>query len=259
MKAVISFVVAVLVLAGTSIFLIHLGKWDDVTGAVGDIFGESAEDAMVWFGATADDARTAASSEFEQLRSGQLPEIDWDRVATSVDALLSPTTERHPSYDRDEFGAGWLDLDGDGCDTRNEVLARDLTSVVFDADGCTVLAGSLADPYTAAVINFTRGQDTSGAVQIDHIVPLSLAWDMGAWRWSDQDREQFANDPGNLLAVDGPTNGSKGDSSLSEWLPPNTDYICTYTVMFVTLTERYELAMSDADKAAAAEAIDACK
>ena len=138
-------------------------------------------------------------------------------------------------YDRALFGAAWTDdvtVEGgrNGCDTRNDILRRDLTDIVLKAgsNGCAVQTGTLADPYTATSIGFVRGQDTSSAVQIDHVVALSDAWQKGAQQLSPTQRADFANDPRNLQATDGPINQQKGDGDAATWLPPNTSFRCTY-------------------------------
>ena len=152
-------------------------------------------------------------------------------------------------YDRDLYGEAWLDVDGNGCDTRNDVLIRDLADVRFRADSadCIVRTGTLTDPYTNTVISFVRGPDTSEAVQIDHIVPLSYAWRHGASTWTDEQRAAFANDPDNLLAVDGPANQSKSDSGPAEWMPPATGYACTYVDRFAAVLLEYGLTVAPAD------------
>jgi len=126
--------------------------------------------------------------------------------ALAVLATL-PVKGRAPKtgYSRDQFGPAWSDVDHNGCDTRNDVLRRDLTSVAFrpGTRDCVVLSGVLADPYTAVAIHFLRGNATSTAVQIDHVVALSDAWQKGAQQLSPARRLAFANDPLNLLAVDG--------------------------------------------------------
>lgn len=150
-------------------------------------------------------------------------------------------------YQRDAFGPAWADVDGNGCDTRNDILARDLTDVTYKAgDDCVVASGTLHDPYTGKVIEFKRGRGTSKAVQIDHVVALSDAWNDGADAWSDAKREQFANDPDNLLAVDGPANNAKRDKDPSQWLPSNTSYQCDYTKHYIEVATRYELNIPDA-------------
>ena len=160
-------------------------------------------------------------------------------------------------YDRDEFGQRWRDLDHNGCDQRNDVLARDLEDPVAP-DGCRVESGALEDPYTAQTIEFQRGEDTSRAVQIDHVVALSDAWQKGAATWSAEKREQFANDPGNLLAVDGPANQQKGDGDTATWLPPNKEFRCEYVVMQVSVKDAYELWVTGAEKEAMGRELSGC-
>lgn len=159
------------------------------------------------------------------------------------------------------FGSAWPDLDGDRCNERNEVLARDMTSLKKATDGCTVLRGTLADPYTGATINFVHNREggDSSAVQIDHIVPLSEAWASGAHSWDQNTRVAFANDLNNLIASDGPANEKKGDKDLGQWIvPSNPDYRCTYTVQFVQLKTVYGLSMDAAENAAATKTLAAC-
>ena len=128
-------------------------------------------------------------------------------------------------YDRDQFGQRWYDLDRNGCDTRNDVLRRDLDNFTLKAgtNGCLVLSGTLKGPYTGDTIRFVRGTSTSSDVQIDHVVALSDAWQKGAQQLSLAQRTALANDPLNLLAVDGPTNASKGDGDAATWLPPQEE------------------------------------
>ncbi|MGN6723507.1 MAG: HNH endonuclease family protein, partial [Marmoricola sp.] len=151
-------------------------------------------------------------------------------------ALLAtlPTKGRAPKtgYTRAQFGQAWSDdvsvADGhNGCDTRNDILKRDLVAVTFRAGSdCVVASGVLHDVYTGKTIEFVRGAGTSTAVQIDHMVALSDAWQTGAQLLTRQQRTNLANDPLNLQAVDGPTNEAKGDSDAATWLPPNKAYRC---------------------------------
>jgi 5-methylcytosine-specific restriction endonuclease McrA len=140
-----------------------------------------------------------------------------------------PVKGRAPKtgYSRDEFGPAWADTDH-GCDTRNDILARDLTDEPFktDTNNCVVTTGTLAEKYTGTTIRFVRGQDTSTAVQIDHIVALSDAWQKGAQQLTGEQRTELANDPVNLMATDGPTNIAKGDSDAASWLPGLSDRQC---------------------------------
>ena len=163
-------------------------------------------------------------------------------------------------YEREEFGSGWVDTDRNGCDTRNDVLARDLTDETFQPGtrDCVVLTGVLADPYGPATIAFRRGQGTSEAVQIDHVVALSDAWQKGAQRWDADTRAAFANDPLNLLAVDGPLNMAKGDSDAATWLPPNRGYRCAYVARQVAVKLAYGLWMTRAERDASADVLASC-
>jgi len=149
-------------------------------------------------------------------------------------------------YGRDLFGPTWEDVDGNGCSTRNDILARDLTGIERE-DGCSVTSGLLRDPYTDTAIDFTAGIDTSAEVQIDHVVALSDAWQKGAQQLSEQQRLAFANNPLNLLAVDGPTNQSKGDGDAATWLPPNRAYWCPYVSRQIEVKAEYELWVTQAE------------
>lgn len=162
-------------------------------------------------------------------------------------------------YNRGEHFGTWADPDGNGCDTRNDILARDLTSVARKAeDGCTVLSGQLADPYTGSTIDFTYGVGTSNAVQIDHIVALSYAWQHGAEDWTKDERIIFANDPDNLVAVDGPANAAKSDHGPGDWMPPNEAYRCTFSARYAYALAKHDLSATAADHAAMEAAFDDC-
>jgi len=152
-------------------------------------------------------------------------------------------------YERDEFGSGWKDPDRNGCDARNDMLRRDLRDVELKegTNGCVVLAGTLDDAFTATEIDFVRGPN-SGDVQIDHLVALSDAWQKGAQRLDEEERVLFANDPLNLLAVDGPSNSSKGDADAATWLPPNRGFWCDYVARQTAVKAKYELWMTAAER-----------
>lgn len=169
--------------------------------------------------------------------------VDGARLAEAIDRI--PASDRTaPGYAQDSFEF-WSDPDGNGIDGRNEILGRDLANPTWD--GGRVTAGTLHDPYTGAEIIFIRGRDTSGAVQIDHIVPREAAWNGGADQWSPELREQFANDPVELIAVDGPTNGAKGADLPGEWMPSNSDYACAYVAQVAYVLVKYQLAAPAAD------------
>jgi hypothetical protein len=163
-------------------------------------------------------------------------------------------------YDRALFGQSWADVDRNGCDTRNDVLRRDLTAYRLRAGthGCLVLSGALGDPYTATTIAFLRGQSTSAKVQIDHVVALSDAWQKGAQQWSTPRRTTFANDSLNLLAVDGLTNQRKSDGDAATWLPPNRRYRCPYAARQVAVKAKYGLWVTSAERDAFARVLATC-
>ena len=168
-----------------------------------------------------------------------LPEQDVAHALAQLQQLPI-ADENGEGYRRSEFGKGWKDLDGNGCSTRDEILARDLENTE-SSDGCVITSGTLNDPYTGTNIDFTRGEKSSQAVQIDHQVPLSQAWASGARDWDKNRRVEFANDPENLLAVDGTANQSKQDKDAASWLPENPDYQCTYIARQVSIKTKYDL------------------
>jgi len=178
-----------------------------------------------------------------------------------------PVKGRAPKtgYTRAEFGPAWsddVDVDGghNGCDTRNDVLRRDLTAEVLKpgTHACVVLSGTLADPYTGHLIVFARGRSSSAKVQIDHVVALGDAWVTGAQQLTPTQRRTLANDPLNLLAVDGPTNGAKGDADAASWLPPNKAFRCTYVARQVAVKQRYHLWVTPAEGAQIARVLTGC-
>ena len=158
-----------------------------------------------------------------------------------------------PEYERDEFGSSWTDEHGvvggdNGCATRDEVLARDLRKVELESGSqCEVASGVLVDPYTGRRIEFSAASDPS-AVHVEHIYPLSLAWQAGAYEWSEQERINFANDiRRNLMAVDGSANMSKGDDPPAEWLPPNKAFRCNYLYRFLKVAAYWDLPVTADD------------
>jgi len=159
-------------------------------------------------------------------------------------------------YVRSEFGNGWAAWNS--CDTRQKILARDLTELTYGENGCTVLTGVLNDPYTGEVINFVRGTGTSNAVQIDHVVALSNAWSTGASYWDKTKRVQLANDDMELLAVDGKANQQKSNSDASSWLPSNVAFRCQYVARQIAVKVKYALWVTAAEKSAMSKVLDTC-
>ena len=171
---------------------------------------------------------------------------------------MLPVKGRAPKtgYKRAQFGDGWAKLGN--CDTRNLILQRDLKNVVLEDDKCKVRTGALNDPYTGKAIAFARGASTSAAVQIDHVVALSNAWQTGAQQLSAERRVQLANDPLELLAVDGPANQQKGDGDAATWLPSNKPFRCQYIARQIAVKRKYALWVTEPEKSTMARVLSSC-
>ncbi|MFJ2031008.1 HNH endonuclease family protein [Streptosporangium sp. NPDC087985] len=163
-------------------------------------------------------------------------------------------------FDRARFGPAWADVDHNGCDTRNDILQRDLKDETFKpgTHDCIVLTGTLHDPYSGKTIKFERGQKTSSAVQIDHVVALADAWQKGAQQLSETRRKELANDPLNLLAVDGRLNSQKGAGDAATWLPPSHAYRCPYVSRQIEVKVKYNLWVTSAERDAMQRVLDSC-
>ena len=181
----------------------------------------------------------------------------------AIDLLATlPIKGRAPKtgYDRALFGQAWADVDRNGCDTRNDMLKRDLTGIKYtNSVPCKVQSGTLADPYTGTSISFLRGSATSSAVQIDHVVALSDAWQKGAQQLTVEQRTAFANDPLNLQSTDGPTNMKKGDGDAATWLPPNKGFRCEYVARQISVKATYSLWVTQAEHNAMARILADCE
>jgi len=202
--------------------------------------------------------------------SHYVADADIPTVAPGADVLSGivevPERIRGNDYRRAAFGESWSDdttAPGghNGCDTRNDILDRDLidkTYVAISRCPTAVATGVLLDPYTNATVAFTRGNQTGAAAQIDHLVPLAPAWDLGARDWTADMRERFANDPANLLAVAGGANQDKGDKQPSLWMPPNAAFHCQYAVQFVEVLRGYALPVDAASAPVLRDAARTC-
>lgn len=195
---------------------------------------------------------------------------DVPTVTPGADVLdgiaIVPQRVRGHDYRRAAFGDAWDDNNSapggrNGCDTRDDILDRDLVDKTFVfTKRCpqAVATGVLHDPYTSATIPFTRGAQVGAAVQIDHLVPLAYAWDMGARDWPDDMRLRFANDPANLLAVAGEVNQDKGDQPPASWMPPNRAFWCQYAMQFIAVLRGYALPVDQASAHELREAAATC-
>jgi hypothetical protein len=192
-----------------------------------------------------------------------LPEAAHAGQPTVADVIVKIAVKgRAPKtgYARDQFGTAWKDVDRNGCDTRNDILNRDLTSIIYKVSSkdCVVLSGVLEDPYSGETINFLRGVATSSDVQIDHVVALSNAWQTGAFKLTIEKRTALANDPLNLLAVKGRLNSQKGDGDAATWLPPKKSYRCSYVARQVAVKYKYGLWLTAPEKAAILKLLQPC-
>lgn len=160
-------------------------------------------------------------------------------------------------YSRSQFSDGWAK--SGNCDVRNFILQRDLTGVIVRSEtDCTVMQGTLHDPYTQKTIQFARGTKSSDDVQIDHVIALSNAWQTGAQEITAKQRHDLANDPLNLLAVDGPTNQKKSDADAATWLPPNKEYRCQYVARQIAVKQKYTLWVTEPEAGAIKKVLETC-
>ena len=185
--------------------------------------------------------------------TGAAPRAD-DVLGTLTVQGRGPKT----GYSREAFGPRWADVDRNGCDTRDDVLNRDLVAKEWrpGTRGCVVIAGVLRDPYTGRRLAFAKAD--AEAVQIDHLVALSDAWQKGAAQWDASRRRAFANDPLNLLAVDGPTNSQKSDGDAATWLPPQRSYRCRFVARQVAVKAKWDLSVTRAEHDAITRVLSRC-
>jgi Protein of unknown function (DUF1524) len=196
-------------------------------------------------GSQAADTSTATKSQYES-------------ALTALNKL--PVKGRAPKtgYSHEQF-PHWKDPEKNGCDSRNDILKRDLTKVIFKegTNNCKVIAGVLLDPYSNKLIDFDISKSSS-TIDIDHLVALSNAWQTGAIQLTLEQRTNFANDPLNLLAVDFKLNRQKGDGDAATWLPPNKSYRCTYVARQVAVKTKYKLWVTAPEKSAISNLLTSC-
>lgn len=179
---------------------------------------------------------------------------DGTLAMTALEQLVVKGRAAKTGYEREQFGGDWTSIDG--CDTRNIILARDMRDITV-AD-CEVQHGILDDPYTGSTIDFVRGPSTSAEVQIDHVVALSNAWQTGAAYWEYDKRVAFANDPLELLAVDGDANQQKSAGDAATWLPPYKPFRCQYVARQIAVKAKYNLWITSPEYDAMARILQMC-
>jgi hypothetical protein len=232
-----------------------------VIGSIGSAFSPDVPESAAprpEYSASAEPSPAGTESTTPTPAPTEAPVAQPGTALAVLDTLAVKELGPQSGYDREgQFGDSWIDVDWNGCDTRNDILRRDFEDITRQ-DDCLVYTGVIEDPYTGEVISFTRGRGTSNAVQIDHIVALSNAWKTGAPTWSQDKRVAFANDPLNLVAVDGPTNGSKGDDSADWWLPPKRSVWCWYVAHQVSVKSEYGLWVTPDEKVAMKQVLTMC-
>lgn len=181
--------------------------------------------------------------------------LEKGNASLALDELAVKGRAPKTGYERAQFGDGWKEIDG--CDMRNTILHRDLVNTAVN-DRCQVVSGVLHDPYTEKTIPFMRGAETSDDIQIDHVVALSDAWQKGAQQLSYEQRVEFANDPLELLAVDGRANQQKGDGDAATWLPPSKSFRCQYVARQIAVKKKYALWVTEPEKTAMATVLESC-
>ena len=182
------------------------------------------------------------------------------RLATVVlETLLVKGRAPKTGYSREAFGPSWADTDYNGCDTRNDMLRRDLGGVTVKrgTHGCVVLEGVLVDPYSGEEVRFIKGE-SSDLIHIDHVVSLSNAWQTGMFQRGPEERRIFANDPLNLLAVQGWLNQQKGDGDAATWLPPRKGYRCVFVARQIAVKAAYSLWLTPPEKQAMLRILRLC-
>lgn len=169
-------------------------------------------------------------------------------LQSQLNSLLIKGRAPKTGYSRDQFGSAWIDVDRNGCDTRNDILNRDLTYIIHKpgTNNCVVQSGYFYDPYTATQFEFVKSSSGS-TIEIDHIVSLSDAWQKGAQQWNSQTRKDFANDPLNLTATSQSANRSKSDSDAASWLPPNKSIRCAFIARQIAVKSAYQLWVTQAE------------
>ena len=190
--------------------------------------------------------------------TGTATKSQYESALSALNKLPVKGRAAKTGYSREQF-PHWKDPDKNGCDTRNDILKRDLTKVIFKADtnNCKVISGSLLDPYSNKLISFDLSKSAS-TIDIDHVVALSNAWQTGALQLTPTQRTNFANDPLNLLAVDAKLNRQKGDGDAATWLPPYKSYRCSYVARQVSVKSKYKLWVTAPEKSAISNLLTAC-
>jgi hypothetical protein len=198
------------------------------------------------------DETPATQAPVTQAPTTQAPTTPPPAPSDPVGLRIEP--EHVGGYDRDLF-ADWYDADRDGCNTRKEVLIAESLDPVQIGSGCSISGGRWFSIYDNVETT------DSSKFDIDHMVPLSEAWDSGAWNWNADQRKHFANDldqPFFLIAVTASSNRSKSDRDPAQWMPPNAGYHCTYVRIWIEIKRAWDLSVDQAEHDYLANKLASC-
>ena len=198
------------------------------------------------------DETPATQAPVTQAPTTQAPTTPSPAPSDPVGLRIEP--EHVGGYDRDLF-ADWYDADRDGCNTRKEVLIAESLDPVQIGSGCSISGGRWFSIYDNVETT------DSSKFDIDHMVPLSEAWDSGAWNWNADQRKHFANDldqPFFLIAVTASSNRSKSDRDPAQWMPPNAGYHCTYVRIWIEIKRAWDLSVDQAEHDYLARKLASC-
>lgn len=195
-----------------------------------------------------DEGSTATSSSTSTIA---VPAASTDRGSAGalVDQLVVAREGSGAGYDRDLF-QHWIDADGDGCETRCEVLETERRTDLPGLPGGGWL--SIYDGYST---------DDSSELDVDHVVALGEAWRSGADTWDASRRRDFANDldePDALIAVTASTNRSKSDLDPANWQPPNRAAWCQFGLGWVRVKIKWALTADEAEVQALRNMLAGC-
>ena len=193
----------------------------------------------------------------------QVPTARYDLARQQLKQLEVRGWDRTSDFKRSQFGKAWSDdvdveFGRNGCNTRDDILRRDLQNLVVRRGTCYAQSGTLVDPYSGVTIDFVRSPDTSNAIEVDHVVALADAWYKGARSWDPQRRLDFANDPRNLLAVSPKANFDKAFRDAASWLPPNEAFRCDFVARQIEVKAAYGLWLSAKEKKAMESVLSRC-
>jgi len=196
------------------------------------------------------------------VRSPTPDEGTWAATAASLPVTSDLDADESPAYRRADYGERWADVDGNGCAQRDDVLARDLTDLVRSS--CTVTSGTLHDPYTGETITFPRqltalgGSPIGRSIRLDRIISLRAAHEGGAWKWSPERRQEFANSLENMLAVDAEAARLKDGRGPAAWMPVDA-FACEYAIRYTWIAKAWGLSIASEDRDALSTTLIACE